>query len=193
MRKIYLYGDLEEKYGNEHSFECASLGEALRALNCAYNGFMNSIKKDGLYTVYNGSDIRDSNIVKQEDLALTNTEDDYHIVPVISGSKSQTSTAITFAVIGIALVGVGWGVGATIGYGLLTNMAISMGAGMILSGISMLIAPTLKDNGTPDEKSSFLFSSADNVSTQGGPVPLVYGRHRAGSTIISTSLEAVNV
>jgi predicted phage tail protein len=44
-----------------------------------------------------------------------------------------------------------------------------------------------------DRKPSFLFYGAVNASTQGTAVPLVYGRMRVGSVVISAGVEAIEI
>ncbi len=45
----------------------------------------------------------------------------------------------------------------------------------------------------PDQRNSFLFNGAKNVSTQGVAVPLVYGKMRTGSVVVSAGINTEEV
>jgi predicted phage tail protein len=68
------------------------------------------------------------------------------------------------------------------------------GAFAIIGGIiTMATTNTPKvgnyDNQSVDKKKSFIYNGPVNVMEQGGAVPLVYGRHLCGSTVISSSID----
>lgn len=196
MRKIYLYGNLGEKYGTEHTFDVSSIGEALRALECAYTGFRIDIAKNDHYEVFQGKDIATGVCIEESDLAMISSNGDYHIVPIVEGAKSMSQRGAVFAVVGIALAATGWGIGAAgiLETGLVTNTAISVGVGIAISGVAMFLSPVIdqKENDVEDVK-SYTFSGIQNITKQGGVVPVVYGKFEVGSTVISTSLEAISV
>lgn len=100
------------------------------------------------------------------EMSLGNTKD-IHIVPFIEGAGFE----ITWAMVG------NWVVSA------LVNMAVAY----VLGSIAQALAPKPNTNGvTPaDQKPSFLFTGAVNTNTPGAAVPLVYGRFRVGSVVIS--------
>ncbi|MEK7994569.1 MAG: hypothetical protein AAB403_12265 [Planctomycetota bacterium] len=70
------------------------------------------------------------------------------------------------------------------------------GAMMSLSGISQMIASTPQASPQaatasferPDARTSFIYNGPVNTVEQGGPVPILYGRMRIGSTLISASI-----
>lgn len=65
---------------------------------------------------------------------------------------------------------------------------IASGIGMILGAIcTMLMKPS--DDKEKDTGSSYYFNGAVNTTTQGNPVPLVFGRCRVGSAVISSSID----
>lgn len=76
------------------------------------------------------------------------------------------------------------------------NLA-AFGAMMALGGISQLITPTARANPTsaytamenPAARASFLYNGPANTMEQGGPVPVIYGRMRVGSTLLSASIQ----
>ncbi len=108
-----------------------------------------------------------------------------HIVPQLNGLKS--GNAFFQIVIGLALIGVGFALGAT---GLLGSMAIKVGALMILGGLSQLLSPqpeTDKDDGV---KSRYLGSPRNTVQI-GTRIPILYGEKRVGGHYISFDINAL--
>lgn len=108
--------------------------------------------------------------------------DDIRIAPVLAGSKAgglfQTIAGIGLAVVGAVSMYFGNPYGA--------EMMI-MGAGLALGGLAQMISP---HQNTPSNLTSYNFNGAENTTYQGGPVPLLYGRMRVGSTVISEGLLA---
>lgn len=81
--------------------------------------------------------------------------------------------------------------GASITYG---NIAL-FGLSMMVSGIGQMLSPQPKSSSFEpvDRKPSFMFTGALNASTQGNAVPVVYGRIRVGSVVISAGVEAIEI
>lgn len=91
------------------------------------------------------------------------------------------------------------GLGATaftlpLGLGAITYGNIAgIGAIMALSGISQLISPTPQASAAwsqerPEARPSFIYAGPVNTAEQGGPIPIVYGRMRVGSTLCSSDV-----
>lgn len=78
--------------------------------------------------------------------------------------------------------------GANITYG---SVAV-FGAALMFSGVSTLLGYNQKSNyssrESPDQRASFFFNGPVNVSEQGSSIPLVYGRCRTGSVVVSAGL-----
>ena len=101
---------------------------------------------------------------------------------------------------GSAALGASMGMGATaislgalgaITYG---NIA-SVGLMMTLTGVSQLLSPTPQASQAaytnmerPEARTSFIYGGAVNTSEQGGPIPILYGRMRIGSTLVAASV-----
>lgn len=74
----------------------------------------------------------------------------------------------------------------------------SLGLSMVLTGVSNLLAPSPKVNDygsreQADQRPSFLFNGPINTSASGQAVPLVYGKFRAGSILISSGMQAEQI
>ncbi len=86
------------------------------------------------------------------------------------------------------------GLGATafgIGSFAVTYNSIALfGISLVIGGVAGLLTPMPKvgDYGSresPDSRASFIFNGAQNTTEQGGCVPVIYGRMKTGSTVIS--------
>jgi predicted phage tail protein len=183
VRTIRLYGKLGATFGRVHRFVVRNPKEAIRALVAMVPGFekelMTSQDRGIGYAVFCGT-----RNISEKQLAHPSGSDDIRIAPILSGRKSGGLFQI---IAGIALVVVG----AVTEYFLPGNPfsveMMMMGAALALGGIAQMVS---RQQTTPTSLTSYNFSGAQNTTSQGGPVPLLYGRMRVGSTVISEGLLA---
>ena len=55
------------------------------------------------------------------------------------------------------------------------------------------VTPDYATRAEADERPSFLYDGATNTSVQGLPVPVIYGRVRAGSIVVSAGLSSEKI
>lgn len=189
LRNIHLKGDLAAFCGQEtFTFDVSSVGEALRALESNFKGFMQKIKRKGEYRVVVGNVFNDAKKhLNNETIRLDyNDNKDIWIAPVIAGSKQagvwQTVLGIVLIVVGIIVPAIG-------------VYTIPVGIGLLISGVVQMLTPTPKvgdygDREDANNRQSTMFDGPVNTVGQGGSIPDVYGRVRIGSTIISAGLES---
>jgi predicted phage tail protein len=182
VRTIRLYGPLS-KFGRVHRFAVSSTAEAMRALCTQVAGFekfLMNAKDNGLtFAVFNGR----RNLGEKE-LEYPVGDDEIRIAPVLVGSKKA---GLFQTILGAALIVVGV---LTSAYG--GGSLIGLGASVALGGVMQMLSPqTAGLAGTgPDNGTSYYFNGPVNSSAQGEPVPLVYGRMRVGSKVISAGIYA---
>jgi predicted phage tail protein len=104
------------------------------------------------------------------------------------------------------LFAAGTGVATAIGY---------VGAAMVLGGTAQLLSPALttgprsfgatggraparesfspRNNEPADNRASYIFNGAVNLTAQGNPVPICYGRMRVGSVVVSAGLSTEDI
>jgi predicted phage tail protein len=183
VRTVRLYGKLGARFGREHRFVMSSPRDAIRALVAMVPGFekelMTSRERGIEYAVLVGS-----RNVSEKQLTYPSGSDDIRIAPIMSGRKRA---GLFQTIAGIALVVVG-AVSSYFGNPYGTQMML-MGASMALGGIAQMLAPHASPNSST-QTTSYDFGGAQNTTYQGGPVPLLYGRMRVGSTVISEGLLA---
>jgi len=99
------------------------------------------------------------------------------------------------------------GVSSAVGY---------IGTSLILGGTAQLLSPSISDtpgsfgttspsrarardsftpenNEIADNRASYIFNGAVNLTAQGNPVPILYGRMRVGSVVISAGLSVEDI
>jgi predicted phage tail protein len=198
LKRIYLHGKLKEKFGQFFDFDIATPREALRALISQLKGFRAAMN-EGHYRIVRGALEGGMDLdVDQIDLAFGRCRE-FHIIPVVAGADKagglgKIVLGVVLVAAAVALSGPG-GLGAaafSIGsYAVTYGSIAGVGVALTLAGVASLLTPTFKtpDIGqTEDQKPSYLFNGPVNVANQGNPIPLVYGRIRCGSVVVSTGI-----
>jgi predicted phage tail protein len=204
LRTVVLHGALGAQFGASFDLDVKSPVEAIRALIVQVKGFRQALR-EGHYRV-----LRLTEALELEELKLRlGRATEIHIVPVIEGSASGWGKILTgVAIIGLAIaapyaLGMAGGLSATFGgisaigfSGISFGTVAGLGAAVALGGVAQMLspAPTLAGGSAAvDRRDSFLFGSADNVTAQGVPVPLVFGEFVVGSVVISAGLSTEEI
>ena len=108
---------------------------------------------------------------------------------------------------GGAVFAAGTGVATAIGY---------VGAALVLGGTAQLLSPSISDtpgtfgatsptrararesftsetNEIADNRASYIYNGAVNLTAQGNPVPILYGRMQVGSVVVSAGLSVEDI
>ena len=163
--------------------------EAIRALCMQLKGFRKHLETDTVtgYRVLTDVEAKDENTILYRTGAAT-----IRIVPVVSGAGKGLGQIFA----GIALIFIGWWLSPLAFGAFMTSgsLWVSVGASLILGGVSQMMAktPSIGDNTTEsaDNKPSFVFDGAVNTVSQGHPVPVCYGEMIVGSQVISAGLNS---
>lgn len=192
MQTIRLYGELGAKFGRVHRahLDTNTPAEAVRYLRSQFPGidaYLCGAKDKGVaFAVFRGKE----NITREQ-LTEPAGNGDIRIAPIIMGSKRagalQTILGVVMMAVAVFIVGVSWGTLSGPGFAL-----FSMGAAMAAGGIVQMLSPQPKFGGAKESSNqpSYVFNGAVNTEAQGHPVPLLYGRMRVGSAVISAGIEA---
>ena len=195
MSQIELGGILGKTFGKVHHRLISTTHEATRALAATIPGFeqfMISSQRRGLtYAVFKGT----KNIGIDE-LGFPVTGEVIRVVPVVMGSKrgGLLQTILGVALVTVAAIatngaalGFGGGTAFAGGWGALAGVGVSMSIGGVIQMLSP--QPTgLASKQDADNKPSYAFGSVTNTTSQGYPVPLLYGKRRIGGAIISAGI-----
>jgi len=195
MRLVKVYGQLAQRLG-QRVFKAAvdSPAEAVRFLCANFPGldqWLIDSQQDGIAYRVKVS----KTTVGEEDFAMFCDPDaTISITPVLTGAGSGTGQVLA----GIGLVAFSLllpGVGAAIGGAAMTKIGL-LGGALILGGTAQLIAPKPPPIGgvnkpldNPSALQSYNFSGIQNTSTQGTPIPVVYGKTIVGSVTLSAGIQ----
>lgn len=198
-RKIYLEGELAEKYGKVLVGDVNSFRDAFRLLDANYPDFKNYLVECHTKGVGFILDVGDKNIEKDEDIILPVAEGDMVITAVPAGAKSGIGKIIAAIAIIVATVFIvtTFGPGAGMNFAqafmalgttaqVATLAAMSLGMSLAMAGIQQLMAPDPSvDSGAPQ---AYLFNGSESNIVEGDPVPVLYGQLQVPGRPISVAV-----
>jgi len=204
--KVRLLGELGRKFGRQYEFMALSPKEVISALANQLEGFktyLSNAHENGIFF----------KLVAQDAKGMSYEEclmpcDHLIIAPIVTGSGGSGGSVgkilLGAVLIGLAFVsGIGTAVAteaavaagaAKTSFTAVGSVLFSLGGTLVFGGIAELLTPTPKE--PKQKKESFLFDKAAEVTTQGFPIPLLYGEYLATSPLIissAISTEAVPV
>lgn len=176
---IKLHGFMGKKYGKQVELAGDNMFQLMSGLVSRFGpGFKEDIRVNDWHLIKEKrSDKKD---IGQEELGMTLRCKVLHLVPAIAG-KSGGVRIIIGAVMIVA------------GVYFEQPWLVNLGASLMLGGaMELLIKPPIQEpTQSQNDAGSYLYNGAVNVTSQGGPIPLVYGRvTRASSVVITTDFSS---
>ena len=161
--------------------DISSVPEAIRALVTQIPGLREHIEKGSYKVRVDGKYIGDEGVHSEVNSTL-------HLTPVVKGAGKNGG--LLQVVVGIVMIV------AAVFYPPLAPYAaamISAGTGLILGGVAQLLTKMPKAEGfkDSDDLKSSSFSNLANMTAQGAPVPLIYGKMMVGSKVLSQGVRSV--
>ena len=133
----------------------------------------------------------------------------------ILAGVALVAAAIVFAPLGAGFLGLGAGAlssGSVAALSVASSVVGFIGTSLILSGTAQLLSPQPADlpgltggsagrrnsfdpanNDPADNRSSYIYNGAVNLTAQGNPVPICYGRMRVGSVVVSAGVSTTDI
>ena len=185
MKTIILHGSLADQFGERFEMDVRSPAEAVRALSTQLKGFADVLKK-GSWHLFRG-EVKKGNDLSKDDLTMgVGKQREIHIMPKIEGAGGG---GLFQTIVGVVLIAVGV---------VFANPAlIYAGVALTVGGVAQMLTGVTSTGGyeesSADERSSFLFDGPVNTSTQGLPVPLIYGKVLTGSAVVSAGMKAERI
>jgi predicted phage tail protein len=180
---VKLHGFLGKKYAKSVALSGANMFQIMSGLVSRFGPEFKEDIRQHNWHVCEGK-VAPENDIGQNELDKPLTKKVLHLVPAVAGSSAAVRIIIGVALILYGTFGAAYGGGP---------WATNMGIALVMGGVvEMLTRPKTQ---TPvqaqDQRGSSIYNGALNVTTQGGPVPLVYGRvQRASSVVISTDFSS---
>ena len=180
MVTVRFYGDLKQ-FGTVFKLDIGSVPEAIRALVTQIPGLREHIEKGSYKVRVDGKYIGDEGVHSEVSSTL-------HLTPVVKGAGKNGG--LLQVVVGIVMIV------AAVFYPPLAPYAaamISAGTGLVLGGLAQLLTKMPKAEGfkDSDDLKSSSFSNLANMTAQGAPVPLIYGKMMVGSKVLSQGVRSV--
>ena len=186
MVTVRFYGDLKQ-FGTSFKMDVETVPEALRALMTQVKGLREHIEK-GHYEVR-----ADGNLLSESSLD-TNLNASLHITPVVKGAGKNGG--LMQIVVGVVMIAAAFWTagGASMGaWSAMQSAAFAAGVGMVMGGIAQLLTkmPSMDPMKDSEDLKSSSFSNLANMTAQGAPVPLIYGKMMVGSKVLSQGVRSV--
>ena len=182
--KIIFHGALKRICPKEYEVNADTPVEAIRGLT---NQFRDKLfRKDGKRFICRVAECPDA-------IGLSSgiRSSELNIYPIFSASGGGNSTPWTMIAVGaiILTAAVFLGPGA---FGSTTSSIIGgIGLSMMLSGVSLLLAPST-DTSFDNSESSRTFGNNGNTTKIGTPIPIGYGLYKVAGQYLSVNTQAVD-
>ena len=194
--KVKLLGELGRKFGRSYEFMALSPKEVLSALSNQLDGFRDYLRGAHENGVFFKLVTADTEGIDYNECMMPC--DTLVIAPVITGAGGS-GMSIGKILLGAVLIGLAFipGIGTVAATGAFSSIGTALfgiGGSLLFGGIAELLTPTPKQ--PKETEQSFLFDRAADLTSQGLPIPLLYGRFLAASPLVissAISTEAVPV
>lgn len=194
MTEVFVHGRLGKEFGKCFKFSISKPRDVIAAIDSVFEGFHNRMIELARSGAHYSLIADDQVIGSVEDFVAKRKIKQVHIVPVLFGSGVVALAIGVVALIGAVAAG---GTATLIGVVLLAVAftAISFGVQSLLAkppsaNSASLSGGSGQQGSTSATSKSFLFTNKENITQQGNPVPLGYGRLRIGSAVIQQTVKS---
>ena len=166
MTEVYLHGILGKKYGRRHRFAVNKPKDALLALEANHEDFLKELKQLSNQNIYY-TWIADNQVLGNRDLSFKASKiKRLDFVPTIVGGGP-------------------WAIAA----GIIISVASAVYSYVQAGKVEYPKIPGAQGTTSANNR-CLAFSNRENITEQGNPVPLVYGRIKVGSAVIQSSVKS---
>lgn len=192
MVRVKFYGNLKRFEPNEPIvLEVSSFKELMSGLLSQIQGLSQHLRK-GYYKVRIGKRYLSEEQIKTNPTMTLADDCTVHFTPVVVGAGKSGVLSI---VAGALLIGAAFMLGP-MGFGMVQGMTAmmmgSMGASLLLGGAMQMLTrpPDMNTKLSDSEKQqSTSFSNIRNLTPQGRPIPLLYGKMMTSLILISQGID----
>ena len=179
LTNIYLGGALGKRFGEKWSLAVSSPAEAIRAIDINLRGKLRQyLYTEGRNKYYKIALQRRDALIGRDELRNKSGNSDIYILPTLKGSNSGGAKII----VGLALVAIAIIFTPALGV-IVRSVVFQVGLSLVIGGVSQLLAPHAANQ--QGELNSNNFAGSVTAGTQGGCVPIVYGKALVSPITIS--------
>jgi len=201
MRKIYLEGDIGEKFGKEFTMDVSSFQDVVKCLDCNFpelRPYLIESSEKGIEFV---CEVDDTPITDESELLLHYDTGAMTIRAIPAGSGGVVKAIVGFLMVALLFVpgmqflgaAAGKTLFATVMAGGASGLAIGaalglavLGGALLMQGLTEMMMPDpATDNGGASKEDTYLFQGSGQVIAEGDPVPVLYGQLRISGRPIS--------
>lgn len=200
MRKVYLEGEMGERFGTGFHVNAPTVRDVLKCMDCNYPDLKRYLIECHDKGIGFEVDVASNKLDYIEEMLMTLKEGDVTITPIPAGSKSGGAKllgaialaalfltplgpsmllATTPATAAIGTVGTSGYVAAVAASTALTwqgSIIALMAANLAMAGLSQVMAPDPASDA--DQEQNYLFNGNQQNIVEGDPVPVLYGKLR---------------
>ena len=194
MVTVKFYGNLKQFMNEPIEFEVSNFKELMSGLFTQIKGFRQRIRK-GYYKIRVGSKYLSEEQIKTTPIMDLKDGCTVHLTPVVAGAGKgggvlqMIAGAVLIAIAYINPFGYLSGPMVTAMYAAGVSMAFSGAISMLAKPPAMPDPGSLKNGDAGEKKQSTSFSNIRNLTPQGRPVPLLYGKMLTSLVLISQGIE----
>ena len=190
MVQVKFYGSLKRFADEPLELDVGNFKELMSGLLTQIKGLRQHLRH-GYYKVRVGSKYLSEEQLKTNPIIDLKDDCTVHFTPVVAGAGKGAN--VLQIVAGVVLMIVAWY--APPAWGMAATMMGAMGASLALSGVVGLLTKPPEMNNKYDEgekKQSTSFSNIRNLTPQGRPIPLLYGKMLTSFVLISQGIETLD-
>lgn len=190
MITVKFGGELADYFIDEFQCVATSAWEVLQAVKANFPKFIDYLRDSGARGIGFHVKVGYQTLKENEfGMQISKKIKSFTItpVPVGSGGGGLMKIILGVVLIGLAFTGVGF-----LG---LSPLALGLTGGvMLLSGIMEMFGKTKSPNeDAKDNKKSIVFNGPQTTVTEGGRIPVVYGIHLTGWSVVSARVRSFKV
>jgi len=205
LRKVYLEGEIADKFGSEFDMDVSNFGEAIQCFETNFSNFRNYLMECQEKGIGFVCSVEGKPIQEDHEILFKYPEGSFTIEAIPVGSKralGKILVAIILIYIGIQTMGAGGGLANTafttaagfkVSYGMVLGMTmVSAGISLAMAGIQQMMAPDPSVDLDNQQDNTYLFQGAGQTLIEGEPVPILYGKLRIPGKPISFEIKNEN-
>ena len=213
--KVHFHGKLAKDYGKDiYEVYGVHLKDVFSGLTSRFGQKFQDTILNGAWHITSGKRNKsklttEDNFISENEIEFPLDSNELHVFPAVMGAGGkgvgQIILGVLLIIIAVVLIvffppAAGGALFTVGGFGVSATAAALAVSGVmsIAQGVMAMMTktPTMNDYAgaaSVDQRASFLYNGAVNNTEQGVPVPLIYGRHLSGSTVISAGMDVEQI